>query len=327
MPTATIGNVYAVGVAVNLLSADTTVLLSALTGPLTGDIVDDDGTLGGGDDGVSTFNGHAITYIGSGTSQAGIAIGGLTIPLGPSVSTVAFAAGGVTYLYFPDGTGSILSGVALVPDLTSAPYDGITPVCFTEGTLIATPEGEVPIESLAAGDPVLDMDGRIHPVRWIGRRRQAIPLGLGQAFEKWLPVVVRAHSFGPGQPHRDTRFSQNHRVLLGGAQLEVLTGEPQMLAPVKFLLGPGIEVDRSVREVTYFHILCGEHVILVANGLCAESLMRPDLARNGEDRAAWEEALCLFPEVAGDPAARMRAAFPVLRRHEARLLTACTEPA
>ncbi|PZO72902.1 MAG: hypothetical protein DI629_20525, partial [Mesorhizobium amorphae] len=40
-------------------------------------------------------------------------------------------------------------------------------VCFLPGTLIATPSGTVPVETLAIGDLVLTADGNAQPVRFL----------------------------------------------------------------------------------------------------------------------------------------------------------------
>ena len=43
------------------------------------------------------------------------------------------------------------------------------PQCFMEGTLIRTPSGDVPVETLKAGDLVVLADNAVAPVRWLGR--------------------------------------------------------------------------------------------------------------------------------------------------------------
>ena len=44
-------------------------------------------------------------------------------------------------------------------------------VCFTTGTLIATPEGDCAVEALQVGDLVSTVDRGAQPILWIGRRR------------------------------------------------------------------------------------------------------------------------------------------------------------
>ena len=41
-------------------------------------------------------------------------------------------------------------------------------LCFALGTWITTPNGQIPIEELAAGDMVVTMDHGPQPIRWIG---------------------------------------------------------------------------------------------------------------------------------------------------------------
>ena len=42
--------------------------------------------------------------------------------------------------------------------------------CFTAGTCIRTPRGEVPVETLKLGDQVLTLDNGPQEIRWIGKR-------------------------------------------------------------------------------------------------------------------------------------------------------------
>jgi len=47
----------------------------------------------------------------------------------------------------------------------------IDPQCFVDGTWIATEFGDVPVEQLRPGVRVKLADGRLAPVRWLGRSR------------------------------------------------------------------------------------------------------------------------------------------------------------
>lgn len=308
-------------IAAQLLSPATTIALVSFGGAQTGTLTDDDGILGNPGAGA-TYNGHPVSYVGSGTAQAGINVLGVTIPFGPAVPLVVFQAGGQTYFHFPQGEPGALSGVAMVVNLTPAPYRVFTPVCFLRGTLIDTPDGPRPVETLAPGDLVRDHRGRAEEVLWTGGRRLELAMGLSADYARWLPVRIARGAFGPGLPDRDLWLSQQHRVLVAAARAELLFGAPEVLVPARGLAGmAGVTLDTGCRAVDYHHILCRRHVVLRANGLPAESLYLGDMSARHPDVAAAQEALALFPGLLAE-CRRMRMAFPALRMREARLLRA-----
>jgi len=102
----------------------------------------------------------------------------LTFPNGESVQV-------------PDGTVDTSSPQAQFSSLVAM---GV-PVCFTPGTLIATPAGPRPIETLAVGDLVDTADDGPQPIRWIGRRGYAFP----PTPEKHKPIQIKAGALGPGR--------------------------------------------------------------------------------------------------------------------------------
>ena len=76
--------------------------------------------------------------------------------------------------------------------------------CFVSGTMIMTPDGEVPVESLTPGDMVMTHDDGAQPVRWIGSRTV-------EAVGNFAPIKIRRDTFGghntlmlsPQHPHSD----------------------------------------------------------------------------------------------------------------------------
>lgn len=309
-----------------LLSAQRTIVLNNFGSSFSGTLTDNDGTLSDADDGLSSFNGASLNYIGSGTVQPGVNFLGFTVPLGASKPVVVFQSGGQIYFHFPEGPPNLLGAVAMVTNITSAPYSVFTPVCFAAGTLIATPDGARPIEDLQAGDRVTDIDGAVHDILWIGGRSMDLPIGLCPDYAKWLPVRVPQDAFGPGRPDGDLLVSQQHRLLIEGAGPELMFGDARVLVPAKALLGDVVVLERNLRRVTYYHILCQRHVILLANGLPAESLYpgpvaQEAMAQDALARPGRDEAEALFPDLAD-----MRVPFqphsdyPMLRTREARVL-------
>lgn len=87
MPTATIAVTAYNGslISADLLSGSQTLLLSSLDRPATGTLFDTDNGFGNTDDGVATFDGAAVTYVGSGTATPGDEVLGIFVPLGTAV--------------------------------------------------------------------------------------------------------------------------------------------------------------------------------------------------------------------------------------------------
>jgi hypothetical protein len=297
-----------------LLSPDTTIVLGDFGSPVTQTLTDDDGWLSGADDGVATFGGDPITYIGSGTATPGVDVGGIIVPLGTAADVVAFEAGGQIYFHYPDGPPNLLSAVAVVINLDADPYEVFTPLCFVAGTMIATPDGERPVETLEAGDFVIDCRGRPQEVLWQGGRTLAIPEAA--AFDKWRPVRVRAHAFGPACPARDTFLSQQHRVYFEHPRLRTRQGHGAFAPARQMVNDRSVRFARGRREVSYHHVLCTSHVILLANGMPAESLLLSEA--HPEDLPAIHAALRgRFPNLSQ----RMTLAAPTLKRQESEELT------
>ena len=320
-----------VDVDLGLLNAQTFVL-NDFGAPETGQVEDDNGFFEVGD-GSTTFNGDPVTYIGSGTAQFGISAGGGLLGgllggvldvvndlVGDPVPVTVFEAGGRVLVFYPEGEPPSLLGLdnlLVTFDLEAAP----APIpCFLAGTMILTPDGERPVEDIAAGDLVLDEDGVAHPAVWVGSRTLHLPTVPGAA--RHLPIRIPAGTFGAGRPHTDLFLSPQHRIALDGAAVELFSGEGRGLAAVCHIIGDRVRVDRRRTRIAYHHILCARHVLLVANGLpCESMLIGPMMLELAEVDPTWEEIRDIFPEL-GTPAARargMRPALPILTRREAAL--------
>lgn len=174
------------------------------------------------------------------------------------------------------------------------------PVCFTQGTLIATPRGEVPVETLRRGDLVRTLDHGPKPLLLITARR----LGAAElaAAPRLRPVRIGAGALGPGTPCRDLLVSPQHRVLVASRITARMFGSAEVLVAAKHLLGaPGIEVARDLATITYIHLLFERHQIVTANGAPSESLYTGPQALRSIPRAQRDEILTLFPELADHP--------------------------
>ncbi|MEO0999649.1 MAG: Hint domain-containing protein [Pseudomonadota bacterium] len=196
-------------------------------------------------------------------------------------------------------------------------------VCFTRGTRIATPGGEVPVEALAVGDPVRCADGADRPIRWIGSRRLG-PAALAAA-PHLAPIRIGEGALGQGLPRRDLTVSPQHRMVFSGARAELMFGEEEVFVPAKALVDDSrIRVDRAAETVEYFHVMLDRHDVILAEGAATESFHPGDAGLDALGAAVRDELFEIFPELETAPEAYGAAARPVLRRYEAALLTALT---
>ena len=133
--------------------------------------------------------------------------------------------------------------------------------CFLSGTRIRTPEGEVNVENIKAGDLILTADGRIVPVRWVGAKK--LSHGVAQAAQL-MPVCIQAGALADNVPSRDLYVSPDHAMYLDG-----------MLVPAQYLLnGVSITQSEQTGTITYHHVETDPHEIIVAENAETESSSR-----------------------------------------------------
>ncbi|MDP3340206.1 Hint domain-containing protein [Frigidibacter sp.] len=168
--------------------------------------------------------------------------------------------------------------------------------CFTSGTGILTPRGEVAVEALQQGDLVMTLDNGFKPIRWIGSRRlNADEL---RANPNLCPIRITAGALGDGLPVRDLVVSPQHRVLIRSAIAERMFGNREVLVAAKHLLAlPGISADAAVEGVEYCHFLFDQHEVVFAQGARTESLFAGPEALKSLSPEAREEILAIFPEL------------------------------
>jgi hypothetical protein len=192
--------------------------------------------------------------------------------------------------------------------------------CFTPGTLIATPKGEVPVESLRPGDRVITRDNGIQEIRWAGKK--AMDWGALVANPHLRPIMIRQGSLGNGLPERDMMVSPNHRVLVANDRTALYFDEHEVLVAAKHLVGArGIFEVESV-GTSYIHFMFDQHEVVLSDGAWTESFQPGDYTLKGMGNAQRNEIFELFPELKTvEGLENYMAARRTLKKHEARLLT------
>jgi hypothetical protein len=177
----------------------------------------------------SSFSGFTTVNFDSGSSwllagdgnniAGGQAINGFV--QGDTIDLKGFAETSYTYV---SGAGLELSNGATTETLDiTGPYstgsfgvsilaDGATQVviCYLRGTKILTPAGEIAIEALNIGDPVITRFNGYQPIKWIGR--QSFSARFVQNNQDRIPVRIAAEALGKNLPARALYVSPGHSM-------------------------------------------------------------------------------------------------------------------
>lgn len=232
---------------------------------------------------------------------------------GVQISGVTFyTAGGGRYFTAVDGS-VLQDGTATASTWTTTSTEvaipQLGPPCFARGTLIRTPHGDVPVETLSLGDLVETLDHGPQPVRWIGFRTVD---GRG----RYAPVCIEKEALGN---RRRMLVSPQHRLLLSGWRAELYFGATAVLAAARHLCNGTTVYSEPADRVTHYHVMFDRHEIIFSEGIPSESFLPGDYIMES-DYSIREEVLSLFPELDADGVAAIPSARPVLKSGEARLL-------
>lgn len=168
-------------------------------------------------------------------------------------------------------------------------------VCFTPGTMIATPRGERAVETLKAGDRIITRDNGIQEIRWIGGR----PLSWQDlAASPYLqPILVKAGALGNGLPEKDMYLSPNHRVLVSNDKTALYFDEREVLVAAKHLVNNKTITQVESAGTAYIHFMFDHHEVVLSNGSWTESFQPGDHSLKGMGNAQRNEIFELFPEL------------------------------
>jgi hypothetical protein len=190
--------------------------------------------------------------------------------------------------------------------------------CFGPGTLIKTPDGDVPVEHLAVGDLVYCASKKLQPVLWISHH--AVQPDLLDIRPDLRPIRFKRGSLGPSRPFRDLLLSPLHMVLIDDWRAEILYGAASVLVCARDLVNDQtILCDYSDTPITYTHFLLPTHDSVIANGIKAESLLPGKVTMTTLNPAARASLQACLDEYEIDPELQKTCA-PVFQKHMGALL-------
>jgi hypothetical protein len=184
---------------------------------------------------------------------------------------------GNTIITVPDGGTITVEGLGIAEVLSQ-----IDVACVMRGTLVRTPAGEIPVETLAVGDTVLTVDGTAERIKWIGRRTYARPFLRHKG--KIAPIMFAPGSIGPDQPERPLYVSPEHAMYVNN-----------VLIPAKLLEnGTTIRQVGDFDEVEYFHLEFDKPQVILTNSAPTESYVE---SGNRRMFANYREYVAMYGEV------------------------------
>jgi serralysin len=218
---------------------------------------------------------------------------------------------GNAMLTFPEGEVVVLQGVPPSAMATAQQRFAAGIPCFTAGTMILTPRGEVPVQDLRPGDTVVTMDNGIQPVVWAAARHLThIDL---LATPRLLPVRLTRAFTGSD---RQLLVSPQHGLLVRHRGAEALARAAHLAR-----LGTGqARVAQGSTAVTYVHLMFAHHQIVWSNGVPSESFYPGGWGLAMLDEVALLSLIRTFPQVAkhGASLGYGPTARPVLRMADLR---------
>ena len=252
-------------------------------GQTTFDLLANDTTTGGGTLTITHINGQPVSIgdtitLASGEmielSPTGLILAGSGTEIGSNVLSYTVA----------DQDGNTDVGFVTVNTTSDV-------VCFTVGTMILTPSGEVPVERLRPGDLVVTADNGPQPVIWSGiRRLGAAELG---HMPHVKPIEIRPGAFGN---HSALVVSPQHGLLLSYDGDEIMV-RAKHLAEMR---GGVVRIKKGCRSVIYCHLLFEQHQVIFSNGIRSESFFPGPQALKALDQEAYKELTDIFPSLSGE---------------------------
>ncbi|WP_299913332.1 Hint domain-containing protein [uncultured Paracoccus sp.] len=192
-------------------------------------------------------------------------------------------------------------------------------ICFVSGTLIATPDGDRPVESLRPGDLVLTRDHGPQPLVWTGL--SAVDADRLDRNPNLRPVRIAAGALGERLPRRDLCVSPQHRILVRDAD-----GREYLAAALHLWRAglPGVTLQADGLPFDLVHIACDRHEIILAEGAATESLFTGPMAIRALSAGDRSDLIRAFPALASGENP-MTPARPFLNRKEVAALVEETQ--
>ncbi len=131
--------------------------------------------------------------------------------------------------------------------------------------MILTRQGEVPVETLGAGDQVVTVDRGFRPLLRAGQRSVTISQMIAKPYLR--PIRIARGALGFDLPFRPLLLSPHQRCLIRSSIAAQMVGDREVLIAARHLAqAPGIAVVEAPAAVTYVHLLFDQHELVFSEG-------------------------------------------------------------
>ena len=133
----------------------------------------------------------------------------------------------------------------------------LAPSCFTHGSLILTPTGNMPVENLSSGQTVITHDGRIVPITRIHKSSFT-------GTPETAPFLVPKNSLNIGTPVNDLRLSPHHSIRDTHIMRWITPHRAQSINPLIVQYGLKEKIDYIHIEMPNYltdHLICDGTVV------------------------------------------------------------------
>ncbi len=135
------------------------------------------------------------------------------------------------------------------------------------GAMVATDEGELPVEWLRAGDRVLTRDNGFQALRCVAQVEFADECAAA------IPFLMPADAFGAHKPQRPLLVTPAQRVLLAAPDLHLWFGENEMFARSDALTAAFGVTPVANAAPRLFALICAVQEVILADGLWLETTL------------------------------------------------------
>lgn len=223
-------------------------------------------TAGGGADTVTDFD--IGDSDGDGSSNDQLDVTGLLDLNGHQINAndviVSADGAGNAVLTFPNGETVTLTGMTPA-QITRSQMHAMGIPCLVDGTLIATPDGPRPAETLRPGDLVTTKASGAQPILW--RASRHLTTDDFARKPELRPIALAPNWTGC---RRRLLLSPQHAVLVRSAAFPA--GQLVRAIQLSRMRGGLARRAHGIKSLTYLHFLLPKHEIVFADGLAVETL-------------------------------------------------------